>query len=96
MKVIFGINNKYSAKEIPEGSHPPSTRVGAHPTPLGVPPALWAPWQASGVHLWLYELFCPGKNKKEACGAKRRRLEAEPGETNLGLRRSCSVGETSL
>ena len=27
---------------------------------------------------------------------KRRRLEAEPGETNLGLRRSCSAGETSL
>ena len=27
---------------------------------------------------------------------KRHRLEAEPGETNLGLRRSCSAGETSL
>ena len=27
---------------------------------------------------------------------KRRRLEAEPGETNLGLRQSCSAGETSL
>ena len=27
---------------------------------------------------------------------KRRRLEAEPGRTNLGLRRSCSAGETSL
>ena len=27
---------------------------------------------------------------------KHRRHEAEPGETNLGLRRSCSAGETSL
>ena len=27
---------------------------------------------------------------------KHRRHVAEPGETNLGLRRSCSVGETSL
>ena len=27
---------------------------------------------------------------------KNRRLEAEPGKTNLGLRWSCSAGETSL
>ena len=27
---------------------------------------------------------------------KRRRLEAEPSETNLGFQRSCPVGETSL
>ena len=36
------------------------------------------------------------KNKEEAFGTKRRHLEAEPGETNLGLRRSCYAGETSL
>ena len=36
-KVIFGINNNYSVEEIPEGGHPPSTRVGARPTPLGAP-----------------------------------------------------------
>ena len=64
--------------------------------PLGRPPASWAPWQASGAHLLLYEVFRPGKNRKEAFGTKRRRLEAEPGETNLGLRRSCFAGETSL
>ena len=33
----------YWAKEVPEGGHPPSTRVGARPTPLGVPPASWLP-----------------------------------------------------
>ena len=71
-------------------------RVGARPTPLGTPPVSWAPWQASGAHIWLYEVFRHVKNKKEAFGMKRRRLEAEPGETNLGLRRSCSAGETSL
>ena len=70
--------------------------MGARPTPLGVPPVSWAPWQASGAHLLLYEVFRPRKYKKEAFGAKRRRLEAEPGKTNLGLRRSCSAGETSL
>ena len=70
--------------------------MGARPTPLGAPPASWAPWQAFGAHLLLYEVFRPGKNQKEAFGMKRCRLEVEPGETNLGLRRSCSAGETSL
>src|SRR3954465_1570230 len=36
------------------------------------------------------------KNQKEAFGTKHRRHEAEPDETNLGLQRSCSAGETSL
>ena len=40
--------------------------------------------------------FALEKNQKEAFGMKRRRLEAEPGETNLGLRRSYSAGGTSL
>ena len=40
MKVFFGINNKYSMEEIPEEGHPPSMRVGARPTPLGVGPYL--------------------------------------------------------
>ena len=51
---------------------------GARPTPLGVPPALWAPWQASSVHLLLYEVFYPGKNQKKAWGTKPHRHEAEP------------------
>ena len=64
--------------------------------PWACPPVSWAPWQASGAHLFLYEVFHPRKNKEEAFGTKRRRLEAEPDETNLGHRRSCSAGETSL
>ena len=77
------------------GPHPVHEGGGA-PYPPGRAPASWAPWQASGAHLWLYEVFRPGKIHKEAFGTKRRRLEAEPGETNLGIWRSCSAGETSL
>ena len=83
-------------KKAQEGGHPPSTRVEGTRYPLGTPPASWATWQAPDAHLLLYGVFCPGKNHKEAFGTKRRRLEAEPGKTNLGLRRSCSAGETSL
>ena len=55
----FWINDNYLAEEIPEGGHPPSTRVGARP------PASWATWQPSGAHLLLYEVFYPEK-KSEA------------------------------
>ena len=51
---------------------------GARPTPLGAPPALWAPWQPSGAHPLLYEVFYPGKNHKQAFGKKFRRHEVEP------------------
>ena len=51
---------------------------GARPTPLGAPPCLVGPWQASGNHLLLYEVFCPGKNHKQAYGTKLRRHVAEP------------------
>ena len=78
MEVIFGINKKYRAKKIPKGGQPPSTRVGGMPYPLGAHPALWATCQASGAHLWLYEVFRPGKNHKQAFGTKHRRHEAEP------------------
>ena len=61
-EVIFGNNKKYWAKKIPEGAHTLATRVGARPTPLGAPPASWAPWQASGAHLLLYEVFYPKKS----------------------------------
>ena len=44
------------------------------------PLTLWTPWKAFGAHLWLYEVFRPGKNHKEAIRMKRRRLEAEPGQ----------------
>ena len=70
--------------------------MGGAPYPLGAPPCLVATWQAFGAHLLLYEVFRPRKNKEEAFGTKHRRHEAELGETNLGLRRSCFAGEPSL
>ena len=71
-KVIFGINKNYWAKKVLEGAHTLATRVG------GAPPASWAPWQASGAHLLLYEVFYPGKNHKQAFGTKHYCHEAEP------------------
>ena len=62
---MFQNIKKCWAKEVPEGGHPPSTRVGARPTPLGAPPASWAPWWPSDAHLWLYGVFHRGK-KSEA------------------------------
>ena len=61
-KVIFAINDNYSGKEIPEGGHPPSTRVGGAPTLTGRAPCLVGPWQPSDAHLWLYGVFRWGKN----------------------------------
>ena len=87
---------KYWVKEVPEGGHTPSTRVGARPTPLGAPPALWAPWQPSGAHLLLYEVFRPGKTHKQAHGTKLHRHEAEPWRNQSRAPRSCSARETSL
>ena len=58
-------------------AHTLATRVG-RALPLGAPPASWVPWQSSGGHLLLYEVFYPGKNHKQAFGKKHRRHEAEP------------------
>ena len=78
MKHLFGINKNYSAKKIPEGAHTLARRVGGAPPLLGTPPISWALWQASGAHLWIYEVFFPEKNHKQACGTKHCRHEAEP------------------
>ena len=51
---------------------------GARPTPLGAPPASWAPCWPSGAHLLLYEVFRSKKNHKQAFGTRLRRHEAEP------------------
>ena len=42
-EVSSGIYKKYWVKKVSEGGHPPSTRVGARPTPLGAPPASCLP-----------------------------------------------------
>ena len=90
-KVIFGNNKKYWAEEIAEGAHTLATRVGARP------PASWAPWQASGAHLLLYEVFRSWKNIiSKLSGRDSTAMRRNLGGTNLGLRQSCSAGDTSL
>ena len=67
------------------------------PPPLGCTPASWAPWQASGAHLLLYEGFYPGKKiRGKLTGRDSAATRRNLGGTNLGLRQSCSAGETSL
>ena len=65
--------------------------------PPGRAPCLVAPWWPSGAHLLLYEVFHPRKKiisklSGRDSAATRRNL----GGTNLGLRQSCSAGDTSL
>ena len=95
-EVISLIYKKYWVQEVPEGGHTLPTRVGARPTPLGAPPASWAPWWPSDAHLLLYEVFYPGKNHKQAYGRNSAATRRNLGGINLGLWRSCSAGDTSL
>ena len=66
-------------KKTPEGGQPPSTRVGARPTPWAppLPRGLQAGPRCPSSAIWC--LF-PWENHKEAFGTKRHRLEAEPGK----------------
>src|SRR3989337_2340298 len=49
-KNIFGIHKKYWQKNQGQGAHTLSTRVGGAPTPLGAPPASWAPWCSTDLN----------------------------------------------
>ena len=71
-EAVFGINKKYWRQNQPEGATHHPRGWGARPL------ASWAPWQASGAHFLLYEVFYPKKNQKQAFGTKRRRHEVEP------------------
>ena len=75
----------------PGGPHPVQETGGA--PPRARPPISWAPWWASGVHLLLYEGFCPGK---KSWASLQDETPPPRGGINLGLWRSCSAGDTSL
>ena len=95
-KHVFGINKNYWAKETPQGPTPWPGGWGPRPPLLGAP---LSPGPPSGP---LVSIFCymkaftlekiRGKLTGRNSAATRRNL----GGTNLGLRRSCSAGETSL
>ena len=77
-------------QEVPEGGHPPATMVGVHPLspgpPGGPPVPIFCYMKAFTLENIISKLT--GRNS----AATRRNL----GGTNLGLRQSCSAGETSL
>ena len=64
-----------SERNRPGGPHPVQE---TGPPLYCAPPISWAPWWSSGVHLLLYEGFCPGKICGQAYETKLRRHEAEP------------------
>ena len=70
--------NKILEKELTRGGPHPGHEGG------GVPPASWAPWQASDAHLLLYEVFYPGKNHKQAFRRNSAATRRNLGGTNLG------------
>ena len=86
---VFQIYKKHWAQELHQGGHTLPMRAGA-------PPTSWAPG-GPPVTIFCYMESFDGKIiishlLRRNSAATRRNL----GGTNLGLRRSCSVGETSL
>ena len=78
---LLGQNPSYSKKWAPRACQV-GGKAGGMPRGAGHAPTLvaawWVPWQSSGGHLLLYEVFYPGKNHKQAFGTKHRRHKAEP------------------
>ena len=87
---IFGINKKYWAKKVPEGGHPPSTRVGGAPLPRGPP-------VGSPVAIFCYmKSFVEEKIISNLSGRDSAATRRNLGGSNLELWQSCSAGDTSL
>ena len=95
MEVVFRIYKKYWAQEVPVGGHTLPTRVGACPTPLGAPPASWAPGPLVAIFCYM-KSFVRRKIISKLSGRDSAATRRNLGGTNLGLWRSCSAGDTSL
>ena len=89
-KIIFGNNKKYWTEEIRQGGHHLPTRVGARPLPCGPP-------VGSPVAIFCYmKSFVQEKIISNLSGRDSATTRRNLGGTNLGLRQSCSAGDTSL
>ena len=89
-KVIFGFNKNYWEKKVPEGAHTLARRVGARPPPRGLPGRPLVP-------IFCYmKSFTLEKIRRKLSGRSAAVSRWNLSGTNLGLRRSCSAGETSL
>ena len=95
-KVISRIYKKYWAEEIPEGAHTLATRVGVRPTPWARPLPR-GPAGRPPVPIFCYmKSFTLEKSTSKLSGRNSAATRRNLGGTNLGLRQSCSAGETSL
>ena len=90
MEHVFGIYKKYWAKKVPEGATSQPQGWRAHPRPCGPP-------GRPPVPIFCYmKSFVQGKITSKLSGRNSAATRRNLGGTNLGLRRSCSAGETSL
>ena len=79
-------------QEVPEGGHTLATRVGGAPYPLPRGPPGGPP-----MPIFCYmRSFIEEKIRSKLSGRNTAAMRRNLGGTNLGLRRSCSAGETSL
>ena len=97
MEVIFGINKNYWAKKIPEETHTLARRVGGAPTPTRHASLSPGPPGGPPVPIFCYmKSFVREKIISKLTGRNSAATRRNLGRTTLGLRRSCSLGETSL
>ena len=84
-------------EETPQGAHTLARRVGGAPTPTGRAPL--SPWPPGGppVPIFCYmKSFVRRKIISKLSGRDSAATRRNLGGTNLGLRQSCSVEDTSL
>ena len=96
-KVIFGNNKKYWAEEVRQRGTHLATRVGGAPYPPGRAPLPHGPllalrWPSSTI----WSLSSRKKIISNLSGWDSASTRRNLGGTNLGLRQSCSIGDTSL
>ena len=97
MENYLGIYKKYWAKKIPEGTHQAATNLeGASYTPGRAIVACGTPSRPPVPIFCYMEGFDLEKIRRELSGRSAAVSRRNLGRTNLGLRRSCSAGETSL
>ena len=94
---VFQIYKKYWAQELHQGGHTQPTRVGGHALPPGRTPCLVGPllalwWPSSAI----WSLSSRKKIISNLSGRDSAATRRNLGGTNLGLRQSCSAGDTSL
>ena len=84
-------------KKIPEGGHTLATRVGGAPYPPGRTPLPRGPPGGPPLPIFCYmKSFVREKIISKISGRNSAATRRNLGGTNLGLRQSCSTGDTSL